>query len=129
MENKNTVAEEATQNTNSEDLKIMSLGLLIDLFRKYNQLHNVEYGTDKPTVEAVIVFKQSNFTKPYSELERSYKVSNVSGKIFFYDMLGSSIYGDCLDGKDSNVRLDWTNWTVDYCYVLNGVVEDGKKTE
>ena len=108
----------------SENQK-MSLGLLISKFREYNKLHKVSYCVGEPTLEAVIVYKQSNFAKRYTKLERSYKVTNISGKIFFYNMLGSSLYGDSLDGTDNDVRLDWTNWEPAYCYMLSGV-ENGR---
>lgn len=102
----------------SENQK-MSLGELVGKFREYNKLHNVSYSTGEPTLEAVIVYRQSNFAKPYTELERSYKVTNTSGKMFFDDMWGHSIYADCLDGTDNDVRLDWVDWTPDYCYMLS----------
>jgi hypothetical protein len=31
-------------------------------------------------------------------------------------MIGSSVYGDCLDGVDLGVRLDWVAWKIERCY-------------
>lgn len=91
------------------------------LFKEYNLKNDINYGrTDnkiKP-ITAIIVYKQSNFTKPYTELERSYRISNESGKVFFNMPSGSqSMVGNCLDGKDLHVRLDCLNWEIDYCYL------------
>lgn len=63
------------------------------------------------------MYKQENWEKPYTEEQRSYEVIS-SNKYFMPNMLGSSIFGNCLDGTDQGVRLDWYNWEVDYCYLL-----------
>lgn len=99
-------------------MKVTTLSKIQETFRSYNEQHHVKYGcpTNVPEITAVIVYKQSNFTKPYSELERSYRVDNRSGKIFFNGMLGGSMIGDCLDGTDLGVRLDAYMWEIDYCY-------------
>lgn len=92
---------------------------VIDKFRSYNRKHQVEYGRLNliPKVKAVVVYSQDNFKVPYTETERSYRISNKSGKVFFNVLSGSkSMVGDCLDGKDLSVRLDRQNWKVDYCY-------------
>lgn len=65
-------------------------------------------------ITGVIVYKQSSFDKEYTEEERSYRVS--SDNKCFFSKISNSMYGDCLDGKDLGVRLDWYNWDVDYCY-------------
>ena len=51
-------------------------------FKEYNKNNGVIYGmpSDVPTISAVIVYKQSNFTKPYTETERSYRITNTCGK-------------------------------------------------
>lgn len=87
-------------------------------FREYNKSNGITYGarTDKPTISAIIVYKQSNFTSPYTETERSYRVTNTAGKAFFDGMCSNSIYGNCLDGNDLGVRLDCYDWDVEYCY-------------
>lgn len=92
---------------------------IVDTFLKFNEENNIEYGRHKdtdPEISAVIVYAQSNFTNPYSEASRSYRVTNQSGERFFYGMLGSSIYGDSLDGTDLRARLDAYNWTIERCY-------------
>lgn len=99
-------------------MKITTLSAIKETFINYNEKHNIHYGTstDVPEITAVIVYKQSNFNKPYSETERSYRVSNLGGKAFFNGMLGNSMIGDCLDGTDLGVRLNAYMWEIDYCY-------------
>ena len=93
-----------------------------DRFMDYNKEHGNTYSSPKkdlPELSAVIVYKASNFTKPYTEKERSYRVTNNDGKAFFEGMLGNSIWGDCLDGKDLRVRLDRHEWEIEYAYFEN----------
>ena len=74
--------------------------------------------------EAVIVFTEDSFTEPYTLEQRSYKTNRNWGKYFIPGMLGKSLYGDCLDGKDLGVRLDYYMgsgkgmWHIDYCYIV-----------
>ena len=102
---------------------IKSLSQLIELFQEYNEKRGLEYGdspSNKERIKAVIVFTEDTFTRQYNETSRSYRVDNFSGKAFFKGMLGNSIFGDCLDGSDQGVRLDWymgDGWKVDYCYL------------
>lgn len=92
-------------------------------FKAFNKEHNIkhgDYGKNVPTISAVIVYKQSNFTAEYTETERSYRINNLCGKAFFDTISGSqSMRGDCLDGKDLGVRLDCYNWDIEYCYFEN----------
>lgn len=74
--------------------------------------------------KAVIVFTENSFKKEYSELERSYEV-NKDCKYFDSSKIGNSLFGNCLDGKDKGVRLDWymhpsesDRWKVEYCYII-----------
>jgi len=71
---------------------------------------------DNP-IYAVVVFKKENWDVPYTEEERSYKVSS-NNKAFKEGMISKSIFADCLDGKDLGVRLDWYDWEVEYCYMV-----------
>jgi hypothetical protein len=75
--------------------------------------------------EAVVVFKPESFENEFTETERSYTVYS-NAKYFDPDMIGNSLFGDCLDGKDEGVRLDrymsllpneGKRWIVDYCYI------------
>ena len=71
-------------------------------FMAYNRQHGINYG-DVPNghvrdISAIIVFKASNYAKPYNEQERSYRVTNRGGKAFFEGMSGQSMFGDCFDG-------------------------------
>lgn len=82
------------------------------LFNEMNKCN--ETGNHKT---AVIVFSQSNWSKKYPEISRSYKShSNQWG--WDYTKSGKCRLGSCLDGTDNDVRLDWYNWTIDYWYWL-----------
>ena len=103
-------------------MKKTTLEEIRERFTTYNKTNNIQYGSAPKNVSeisAVIVYRQDNFSKPYSETERSYRVTNLSGKFFFEGMLGRSIWGDCLDGKDLGVRLDAYPWKIEYCYFEN----------
>ena len=64
----------------------------------------------------VIIYKASNWPeKEFTELERSYRVSSCN-RCFQSGKIANSMFGDCLDGKDLGVRLDWYRWDVEYCY-------------
>lgn len=84
---------------------------------KKTTLH--ELANDKTWEEAVIVFTEDTFDKPYTELERSYKV-NHDCRYFDPSKIANSIFGNCLDGIDIGVRLDhyiYQGWEIDYCYI------------
>lgn len=97
-----------------------TLNEVIEKFKDYNRKNGVVYGratNSVPEITAIIVYRQDNFKVPYTETERSYRIGNESGKVFFDMPSGSkSMVGSCLDGKDLNVRLDCLGWKVDYCY-------------
>lgn len=89
---------------------------------KFNTDHGHTSQGNKERLSGVIVFKQESFTKPYTETQRSYKTDSDQ-KAFLSNMIGSSLFADCLDGTDSGVRLDWymhgkDGWEVEYCYLL-----------
>ena len=71
---------------------------------------------EEACLNGVIVYKASNWEKPYSETERSYEVANCN-RAFQPGKIANSLYGYCLDGVDMGVRLDWYKWEVDYCYM------------
>lgn len=90
------------------------------------QLHDLEEREDWK--EAIIVFKPESFEKEYTEEQRSYKVGRYC-KWFQKGAIGCALYGDCLDGTDKGIRLDWyikslpkdnlgKRWIVDYCYII-----------
>ena len=87
-------------------------------FKAYNELNGISYGDTKHAeLKAYIVYKKCNFTLDYSEAERTYVITNRSGKAFFKTPSGSrSIYGNSLDGSDKGVRLDIYDWKIEYCY-------------
>jgi hypothetical protein len=90
---------------------------------KFNEVNGyTTKGTEKH-LEGVVVFKEESWDRPYTEQQRSYRVSS-DNKAFLPNQLGYSIFGDCLDDKDLGVRLDWymrddkKPWKVDYCYLV-----------
>lgn len=68
----------------------------------------------------VIVFTEDSFKNKYPLESRSYAFS-TDNKWFMPYMIGKSLYGNCLDGKDGGVRLDWYfgEWHIDYCYEIS----------
>ena len=67
--------------------------------------------------EAVIVYKQSNLKKTYTEQQRSYLIKNGQWGLDS-TKLGRCIVGSCLDGTDPYLRLDAQSWKIEYCYIL-----------
>lgn len=86
---------------------------LFDIMSRYNEEHNNNPATP---LTGVIVYSSDNWDKPYTETERSYRVSSRNNA-FEYGKISNSIYGDCLDELEWGVRLDYYNWKVDYCYM------------
>lgn len=86
--------------------------------------HNRNHRGEKP-LTAIIVFSQSNWKEiEYSERQRSYKVrSDCWG--FMDGKISNAVYGDCLDGIDLGVRLDWYKWEPDYCYLIDADAYEG----
>ena len=97
---------------------------LSHIFTQHNKDANITSSfTDKDPLTGVIVFSQNNFKIPYSTRSRSYQVQS-DNKYFIPGLIGASIFGDCLDGTDQGVRLDWymkasqDPWEVEYCYIV-----------
>lgn len=109
----------------TKDLPHLTFGELCDIFYKHNQENNItSQWEDKKAIQAVIVFKSSNWPdKKFTLEQRSYLIRS-DDKYFVPGMGGNSIFASCLDGTDQGVRLDWYmfhnaphNWVVDYCYI------------
>lgn len=71
---------------------------------------------DTAVLHGVIVFKASNWSRPYNETQRSYEVTNAN-RAFQEGKISNALSGSCLDGTDIGVRLDWYKWEVEYCYM------------
>lgn len=85
------------------------------IMMRFNKEHPEQQYT--ASITGVIVFKQENWPNHfYSVKERSYRVSNVN-YAFHEGKISNHLSGNCLDGKDLGVRLDWYNWSIDYCYM------------
>lgn len=86
----------------------------------YSQLRNMFFEHNRKSyrkpITAVIVFDQSNWATNFSVEQRSYRVSSESNG-FYENKISNAIFGDCLDGRDLGIRLDWYNWNVEYCYI------------
>ena len=80
----------------------------------------------KPLI-AHITFTEDSFDKPYSRESRTYEIQS-DNKAFMPNMGGYSIYGDSVDGSDTNVRLEQYmaeeyaregGWVVEDCILLD----------
>ena len=109
----------------TKDIPHFTFGELCELFYKHNRENHItrQWG-DYRAIQAVIVFKSSNWPDRNFTLEqRSYLVRSDE-KYFIPSIIGNSLYSNCLDGIDRGVRLDLYmfnndphNWIVDYCYI------------
>ena len=107
-------------NLNKEtQVEKMSYGEFSEKMREFNTENgNTTKGNDK-VLKGVIVFTEDSFNAPYTEIERSYRVTS-DNKAYLPNMCSNSIFGNCLDGIDLGVRLDCymcDGWKVDYCYI------------
>lgn len=95
---------------------------------KHNQQFNItkQFEDDDP-LKLVIVFSKENWETNYSLKSRSYLVRS-DNKFFLPSMMGNSLFGTSLDGKDVGVRLDWYmfDWSVDYCYFIDSNLKSSK---
>ena len=97
------------------NVKKISWYEMYETFCKFNE----QNGNDSSKfIEGVVVYKKDGFKKEFWSLKsRSYKVkSNTWG--FMTNKAGHCIIGEALDGTE-RIRLDWHNWDVEYCYLLN----------
>ncbi len=107
-------------------MKKITFQELCKIMHAFNEEHNCKPFDKEHILHAVIVFTEDSFKDPYTEVERSYKVCN-GNKFWLSGYISNSLFGDCLDGKDDGVRLDWyiypggdaKPWKVDYCYLLD----------
>ena len=80
-----------------------------------------EFQKQKKEVMGVIVFTENSFPAPYDVTGRSYEVSSMA-KYFNPFAGGSGLAGNCLDGTDDGVRLDYLmsvyGWKPEYCYIV-----------
>ena len=90
----------------------------------FEELKNKSAGEWK---QAIIVFSQESFSKPFTETERSYSISS-NAKYFDSSKIGNSLFGSCIDGTDQGIRLDYymhsipedgigNRWIPAYCYI------------
>lgn len=71
----------------------------------FNSLYQLQqYGTSN-WESALITYKQQGIFEKYNKTERTYRIHNFN-KYFNPTLLGSSLFGSCLDGTDDNVRID-----------------------
>lgn len=110
-------------------IKHHTLEEVFEFFRKYNEDYNVGYHSPKPNelvIKCNVTFAQDNFKNKYSKRQRTYIITNRSGKRFF-DMpsCSRSVFMDCVVGPDKGVRYDYYNWTVESVklYVPRSLIE------
>jgi len=101
----------------------ISYGELVQRLEKFNADHGYRVKGNPECLYGVVVIKPESFTKEYTEIQRSYRISS-DNKAFLPDQISNSIFSDCLDGQDLGVRLDWylhDGWEVDYCYIEDDI--------
>lgn len=95
-----------------KEKKIMTWSEMHNLFMKHNDTN-----TDKILI-GYVVYKASNWPdKNFDERTRTYEVCSGDNG-FKPGKISNCIYGDCMDGIDVGVRLDWYKWDVEYCYMV-----------
>lgn len=95
-------------------MRKITFGKLAQIMSEYNR--RFPENADSAKLAGVVVYKPENWDKPYTERSRSYEVWN-NNRAFQDGKIANSLFGDCLDGTDRGVRLDWYRWDVDYCYM------------
>lgn len=95
-------------------MRKITMSKLEEIMQEYNRRFSENANSAK--LSGVIVYKASNWDKPYSEQSRSYRVWNCN-RHYQDGKFSNSLFGNCLDGTDLGVRLDWYRWDVDYCYM------------
>lgn len=91
------------------------------MIKRYDSLFEAtEELSNTPNQYLVIVYTKDSFKEDYDEKSRSYVTNTDWGKWFKPYMGGNSLWGNCLDGKDNNTRLDCylDTWKVEYCYTI-----------
>lgn len=63
-----------------------------------------------------IIYSQDNWNKPFTEIQRTYE-TDTNQKYFNVNACGCSLFGNCLDGTDLGVRLDWYNWKAEKVFL------------
>lgn len=87
------------------------------MIKEHNRNYNVKgQFEDENPLYIYIVYDQESFKEPYTREQRTYEVRS-DNKCFLDNMCGTSMIGNCLDGKDLNVRLDWVDWDIEEIYV------------
>ena len=106
------------------EMKKITWDELTNAMIEFNKEHDItSKGTKSDTrLNGVVVFTENSFDKFYTVEERSYKFDNHN-KAFIPSSLSNSVFANCLDGKDTNVRIDmyisgdWDKWDIEYCYL------------
>lgn len=111
-------------------IKYHTLEEVFSFFRQYNEDFNIDYHASRKSKEVVIkchvTFAQSDFKEPLTKKQRTYIITNRSGKRFFDMPSGSrSVFMNSLDGTDKGVRYDYYNWNVESVklYIPSALIE------
>lgn len=92
----------------------MTYAALKQAFREYNKT------SLKEKLTAHIIFAENSFTQKYPLLSRTYRITSDE-KSYQPDKDGYSIFGECLDRTDQDVRLEH--------YMAEEGVDDGWKVQ
>ena len=96
---------------------------------KYQELNEIlcKAAKEKRVVEAFVTFTPDSFEDTYTQLERTYLFTSNNKAFASPSCSGYSIFGDCMDGKDSGVRLERymadekggkDGWKVENCGII-----------
>lgn len=98
-------------------MKKITFSELCEEMQKYNEQNGTLRQFEGEQKIGYIVYKKESFTKAYPLKSRTYSVAS-GNKYFLPNMCGKSLFGNCLDGSELGVRLDWYfgRWKIDYCY-------------
>lgn len=69
-------------------------------------------------LKAHVTFDKSNWGKEYAPTARTYEIEIDSNWGLDPSKEGRSIIGNCLDGIDLGVRLDWYQWKIEKIKIL-----------
>ena len=89
---------------------------------------------EKRVVDAFVTFTPGSFLKAYTQLERTYLFTSNNKAFASPSCSGYSIFGDCMDGQDSGVRLERymadekggkDGWKIENCGIIKYQLLDG----
>lgn len=84
----------------------------------FNLLHSAANELPNLTICGNIIYCQNNWKTWYSYESRTYKIHN-NNNYFDSGKISKALWGHNIDGSDPMVRLDYYDWTIDYCQITS----------